>query len=358
MPNIPPITESSLKLRSMAVEVTGRCNQRCAYCYNAWRGEAGPAPDPSNELLKQRFDKLISQADLKYLSLTGGEPFMRDDLLDIIGYLNSRGLGVTVISNGGLLDEKLVSRLARHKVHYVQLTLAGADPGTHDGVCGPGSFSGVVNAIELLQNAGIRAYGSYLCTRQSAPQAGAVFEKFAALGVRHVAFNRFNPAGYSTTTLRQLMPTRSEVIVALESANAVAGDKGIKATCTMPIPQCVVERKKYPAIKFGGCSAGTKHAEYAVGMDGCLRLCTVHGRRLGSIDDTPLTDILASDYVACFRAEIPEFCTECPLAKSCLGGCGAAADWVFGSGAKLDPFVAQHVDPSFKSNDMPPQSQG
>ena len=40
---------------------------------------------------------------------------------------------------------------------------------------------------------------------------------------------------------------------------------------------------------------------------------------------------------------IPAFCEACPHREGCLGGCGAAAEWVFGRADELDPFLAQHV---------------
>jgi len=37
------------------------------------------------------------------------------------------------------------------------------------------------------------------------------------------------------------------------------------------------------------------------------------------------------------------FCKPCPHRDGCLGGCGAAAEWIFGQANELDPFLAQHV---------------
>ncbi len=334
-----------LKLRSIAIELTPRCNQRCLYCYNAWRDEAAP---PAGELATAQVcglvDKALAEAELGHVTLTGGEPFLRPDLDDIIAHINARGLRAAIVSNGRLVDERAAARLAQHDVAYVQVTILGAEAATHDALCGPGSFQGVTRGVERLVAAGVPVGGSFLCTRRNFEAAGPTLRLMHQLGIRcHAAFNRFNPSGPAAARVRALLPRRSEVLAALRAADAFAREHEMKLHCTMPIPQCMVDEAEFPGIEFGTCSAATDQAEYAVDPSGNLKLCTLQRRAIGSFLERGLAELVESEAVERFRARTPAFCQPCPHRATCRGGCGAAAEWVYGDPNALDPFLAQHV---------------
>jgi len=157
-----------LKLRSLALELTPRCNQQCLYCYNPWRREpTGATEELSTEEICGLVDKVLEEAELEHLTLTGGEPLMRRDLFEIVDYVNGCGLSVVLISNGGLIDEKAAQMLAVRDVQYVQVTFAGPEAHIHDALCGMGSFLGASSGVTNLVAAGVPVGGSFLCTRQN-----------------------------------------------------------------------------------------------------------------------------------------------------------------------------------------------
>ncbi|MCP4150268.1 MAG: radical SAM protein [bacterium] len=341
-----------LPMQALSVELTPRCNQRCIYCYNAWREDNGEKiGEPDFSTLEKIIKRLLEQVSVPAVTLTGGEPFLRSDIFDIIDLINTSadeapgGTAVNIISNGGTITAETAEKLSRRKVGYVQITLGGADAATHDNLCGTGTFEKAKQALHYLQEAGVRAGGSYLCTSLNNTQAGEVFEIFATLGVKQIAFNRFNPSGDQQRVAMKLMPTRTQVMEALEQANGKTGKYKLNVTNTMPIPPCVFDYNEYPHIKFGHCSAGDPRAQLAVGPDGNVKLCTLQKQTVGSVMETPLREILQGKGATGFRESIPEFCRGCPFAGICLGGCGAAAEWVYGSADQLDPFLAQHISP-------------
>ncbi|MBM4039414.1 MAG: radical SAM protein [Planctomycetes bacterium] len=335
-----------LKLRSVAFELTPRCNQRCLYCYNAWREEGAPVGgELSTGQVCGLVDKVLAEAELGHVTLTGGEPFLRADLLDIIGHVNARGLPVAIISNGRLVDDRLAAALAARDVAYVQVTLLGPDAATHDALCGAGSFDGVTRAAARLVAAGVAVGGSFLCTRRNFAAAGATLSLMRRLGMRdQVAFNRFNPSGPAAARVAELLPTRSQVLAALGEADAFTGAHGLRVHCTMPIPHCMADEAEFPNVEFGVCSAATEQAEYAVDPSGNLKLCTLQRRPVGNLFEHGFCELVEGEAAARFRARRPAFCQECPHGPSCRGGCGAAAEWVFGDPNALDPFLAQHVE--------------
>jgi radical SAM protein with 4Fe4S-binding SPASM domain len=341
--------QKKLLLRSLSIELTPRCNQGCVYCYNAWREDNGlQIGEPDFESIKRLLCLAMDQVRLHSLTLTGGEPFLRKDIHEIIDLVNQKGIHVCIISNGALVTRETAKKLSRQKVNYVQVTLTGADARTHDALCGKGSFEKVNKGIENLQGFGVTVGGSYLCTSHNFHQAGEIFERFVSYHIKQIAFNRFNPSGDPRRIVMSLLPTRSQVLGALTAANRKSGQYRLKVYNTMPIPPCVFDYREFPNIQFSQCSAGIPDAQLAVGADGNVRLCTLQKQSLGSLRDTPLADIIAGEALKRFREQIPDFCKECPYASVCLGGCGAAAEWVFGSPAEPDPFIAQHIMPDFK----------
>ena len=288
-----------LTLPSLALELTPRCNQRCVYCYNPWRGRpAAPGDELGTAALRALVDRILAQAELGHVTLTGGEPFLRDDLV-------------------GLIDH---------------------------GRSGPGSIEATVGGIARLAEAGVPVGGSFLCTHRNFAAAGATLRLMHQAGVRsHFAFNRFNPSGHAAAHLPALLPTRSDVLAALAAADRFAAEHDLTVHCTMPIPHCMVDEGDYPRIGFGQCSAGGDQGEYAVDPQGRLKLCTLQRRVLGSLFEASLAELVASEPARRFRRMIPAFCEACPHREGCLGGCGAAAEWVFGRADELDPFLAQHV---------------
>ncbi len=192
--------------------------------------------------------------------------------------------------------------------------------------------------------------GSFLCTSRSFGLAKATLERMLAIGiVHHYAFNRINPSGHATERVADLMPTRSQTLVALGQAESFAAAHDRKLHCTMPIPHCMVDEDEFPHITFGQCSAGSSAAEYAVDSRGNLKLCPLQQNVIGSLWERSFADLVADVAVAQFRTAVPEFCQDCPHASGCLGGCGAAAEWAFGAPDEVDPFLAQHIMLDFPS---------
>ncbi len=344
------MAEAQLPHRSFAIEVTARCNQRCLYCYNRWRADGGAATAvPTLADLQSLVLRLLDEAAPRHVTLTGGEPFSRPDLVEFVAWLHLRRLPVVIISNGGLLTAETARALAKFRVLAVQLTLAGGDAAAHDAICGSGAFAGVTRAFAYLHEARVPTSGSVLCTSQNAATADAIFARFAALGVRRLAFNRLNPSGYGRAVVRALMPTRSHVLQALGAAERFAAAGRGTVTNTMPLPPCAVDPADFPHVRFGQCAAGSKWGEPALGPDGDVRLCTLQRFALGNLRTTSLATLLASPRAERFRTQRPAFCADCPQAPSCLGGCRAAAEWAFGDACELDPFLAQHVMPDFEA---------
>lgn len=340
-------------LHAVALELTRYCNQKCDYCYNAWRHEPQSA-GAADDRWKARVDRLLDTFGIDHFTLTGGEPFAYRGVFEIIERIRARGVGVQMISNGGLIDDAMATRLVPLGLRFIQVTLNGAQRHLHEQHVGLDCFDKTVAGIRSLRRAGVPVVGCIVVTRKNAAHVGAILSVFRELDVHDIALSRFSPAGYGSGQVADLLPSIDDVTEALAQAEPIAASGAMRISSTMPLPPCAIEVERFPHIATGYCAVGTTMQEFAIGTDGRVRNCTLHDAVLANAGDiadpdTDLVALLRHDDVRRYRERaVPAFCRGCQHQKTCNGGCGAAARWVFGAlGAQVDPFVAQHVDDGF-----------
>ena len=135
--------------------VTFRCNCRCRMC-DVWRKNPAAEVEPSFYLRLP--------PSLKLVNLTGGEPFLRDDLPDIAEAVSERCPGATLhLSTNGLATDRIVVASARvRRVNRrvgVRISLDGLGA-EHDRVRGvPGAFKKAKETMQALRKAGLRDLG-------------------------------------------------------------------------------------------------------------------------------------------------------------------------------------------------------
>jgi len=90
-------------------KLTHRCNMRCPFC-NVWRDKT---PDLPTEDIFKIIDRL-ARSTVTVLSLEGGEPTLRKDILDIIKYAHSKSFYLFMTTNGTLLDKLPLKEFAKY----------------------------------------------------------------------------------------------------------------------------------------------------------------------------------------------------------------------------------------------------
>jgi radical SAM protein with 4Fe4S-binding SPASM domain len=341
------------KIYSVAVEVTGVCTQKCDYCYNEWRADNGAAFEHADTTkLLARVTRLVDTFEIDHFTVTGGEPFARKDIFKLFDLLRARGVGIQIISNGGLITEAIAQRLAPYGVHYVQVTLNGPDAALHEEHVGEGHFEPTLAGVRALKKHGVPVVGCVVVTKKNTARLGEILALWRSLGVTQISLSRFSPAGYAASYAAKLLPSRADLREAFAQA-VPFGKDGMHLVCTMPVPPCAVEVEEFAPIQFGSCPIGTSMQEFALGPDGKLKNCTLHRTAIGGVPDildgaVDLRKLVKAPEVTEYRKRLPEFCEGCLHAATCGGGCGAAAEWVLGDAKKTpDPFVWQHIDDDF-----------
>lgn len=167
-------------------ELTPLCNFDCKMCYVHLNKEQMAH---EHELLttKQWIDIMRQAVDagMMYADITGGECLTYPGFKDIYLYLVSRGVRVSILTNGSLLTEDVVSFLAQYRPEIIQVSVYGSSGEAYRRVTGYDAFDSVMKAIERLKKAGIRAKLSISPNRYLKEDAQALLEHVRTLGVEY-----------------------------------------------------------------------------------------------------------------------------------------------------------------------------
>ncbi len=140
--------------------LTERCNLRCAHCY-----QSGTCKEevPFSEIrrvigeVKEMVETWEDAHDLSFslsYNITGGEPFLRADLFDVLKEIRGNRGDIYLLTNGTLVTPERAQELAAHGVKGVQVSIEGPEK-VHDQIRGRGNFSKAVRGVEHLLEAGI-----------------------------------------------------------------------------------------------------------------------------------------------------------------------------------------------------------
>lgn len=127
------------------------CNLRCRHCYLDF-SEKDIVPF---ETVCNYLDQLADHG-CPELVLTGGEIFLRKDLLDIVAYTESKGFLFDLYTNANFIDRKKADQLSKHQITSVQISIYGTTAPIHEAVTRKaGTFDKSINAAKMLIERGV-----------------------------------------------------------------------------------------------------------------------------------------------------------------------------------------------------------
>jgi len=129
------------------MEITFRCNLKCAHCYVV-------EDKTKEELTFQEITDILDQIHEEgclWLCLSGGEPLVRKDFLDIYAYAKKKGFLITLFTNGTLITPEIVDYLQEYPPFMIDITLNGITAETYERITRvPGSFPKCLKGINLI----------------------------------------------------------------------------------------------------------------------------------------------------------------------------------------------------------------
>jgi MoaA/NifB/PqqE/SkfB family radical SAM enzyme len=261
--------------------VTGRCNLHCAGCYARAQGRP-----QEHEMGADLLRDLVAQADdlgVAVYLITGGEPFLRPELLDITA--QHPGMLFPIFTNGLLIDESAIGRLRQQPQVIPLLSLEGLPEDT-DARRGAGTHARVLDVMHRLRRHGLLFGTSLTVTRDNfALVTGDAYVRgLLAAGCRIVIYVNYIPIQEGT---EELAPTRDQCLSEPEVM------RGLRAR----LPALFV---CFPGneMVYGGCLAAGRGLCH-IGPAGTLEPCPFSPFHDVSLAETSLKDGLKSEL---FRA--------------------------------------------------------
>jgi len=138
--------------KSVDIHFTNRCNLTCKYCSDF----VGEQIDdlPIQEWLS--FIEELGKCTVLNVSIGGGEPFIRNDLKELIDSIVRNNMRFTMVSNGTLISDELAEYIASTgRCDSVQISIDGSFPLPHDVFRGNGSFEKAVSGLNRLRKYGV-----------------------------------------------------------------------------------------------------------------------------------------------------------------------------------------------------------
>lgn len=329
-------------LMAASIRVTKACNLRCPHCY------ASGGVALKNELKLPEMKSIIDQiAELKALHIfyTGGEPFMRRDLVEILKYTDKKGLGILISTNGQLVDQEILKKLKGLNIKLFQISIDGTQK-IHDTIRGKGVWEKAVQNLKiargiLKKNVGIGT----VMMKGNWRVLSKVLEQAVQSGADIFALMFLILEGRATEDLN---PSPEEYIKALNSIFRQYGrykDK-IRLAQNTTIPTALVPKKwrdegiheKFACCSFPYCIAVEANGDVAP-CDGFFNFPEMI---LGNVRKRSLTDIwrnskLLKEIRSIKPSDLKGVCQKCIYKEYCAGGCRASAYSVYGNLTMPDP---------------------
>jgi radical SAM protein with 4Fe4S-binding SPASM domain len=143
---------------SGGIALTHRCNLTCVHCYLGDKSEQHQWR--RSELSTRKWCTILDEvadAGCLYLLITGGEPLLRDDFAEIYTHAKTRGMLVSVFTNGTLISDSILALFQDLPPAGIEISLYGASAETYERITGhPEAFRRCLDNIERLIESGIQ----------------------------------------------------------------------------------------------------------------------------------------------------------------------------------------------------------
>jgi len=318
-------------LNTIYFYLTDSCNLRCRHCWIA--PDYHSDNDGCQFLSLEIYRAIIRQAKpmgLSTVKLTGGEPLLHPDIMEIIDIARENRLRLNVETNGVLLSDSIAKRIASGGTPGISVSLDGATAETHEWVRGvEGCFDLAVQGIKNAVAAGLETQVIMTVMRRNVGEIEDLVRLAEQLGVGLVKFNVVQP-----TERGQAMHERGETLGVkdlIELGSSIENGLAAKTRVKLHFHHPPAFRPMGKMLDVG-CTCGTCGITGIMGVlaDGSYALCGIGEHipemNFGKAPTVSLKDVWEHEPILRqLREGLPDrlegACADCAMKPMCMGSC-------------------------------------
>lgn len=292
-----------------------QCNQKCLFCYAAGQ-EMGKSREMTTHEWKQAIDRLEA-ARVPMVTFTGGEPTMRQDLAELIGY--AKKMVTRLNTNGVNLTPELVKALKAAGLDSLQVTLYSHDEAVHNALVGSSHFADTIQGIRNAVAAGLDiSINTPLCKKNADYETTLAF--IHSLGVPFVTVSGLICTGMAGINHLEYDLSGEELFGIVRKAKSFCNAQEMEIDFTSP---GLIERKRLEELGMNVPMCGACLSNMAIAPDGTVVPCQSwlgSDASLGNILTKPFKRIWNHTKCKALRNMSEEQALQCPFRNE-KGGC-------------------------------------
>jgi len=326
---------------NLIAELTYRCPLRCAYCSNPvdWaRVRDGLDADAWGRVMRE-----AAALGAIHVGLTGGEPTVRRDLVEIVGHAARAGLYPHLVTAGLPLEPDGLDPLVAAGLRSVQLSIQDADPAASDAMAGTPSFARKLAFARAVRARGLPLTLNVVVHRGNLDRVDELVALARELDADRLELANVQYHGQALANRAALLPARAQLDRALARVEA--------ARAASPRPEILVALPDYhrerPKPCMGGWGAKMMVVDPAGRVLPCHAAAGLPGLEFWRVTERPLAACWRdAPGMNAFRGEgwMREPCRSCPERGRDHGGCRCQAFALLGDAAATDPVCALAPD--------------
>jgi radical SAM protein with 4Fe4S-binding SPASM domain len=357
-PSLPEINNGSDTLQTVYWICTQACNLQCSYCYQDAHKKRRHelSTEEAKNLIRQ-----VAEVGVSTFIFTGGEPFVRRDLLELAAYARSCALQTNLITNGSYITSKNIAEVSAI-FQNVTVSVDGTTQ-AHDRSRGRGSWARAVNAIELLIEAGVNVDVNSVLTRyglDTVDQLLALVRQWKIGQHRIIPQFPMGRAGQFTEdelTEESILQLGDYLHATARAVSSQTGSYAAEGSYSTRL------------TRRNHCGAGL--SEISVDPEGWVYPCKLlqyPDFRTANVRDTPLIEIFDTHPVLQMtRARVVdtlEPCKTCVIKNHCGGGCRGIHFSYTHDYLKANPLFCAYLRNVFEvsawasTGEVPPERRG
>lgn len=324
----------------LLAELTYRCPLACPYCSNPLN-----LAEYGDELTTAQWRRVLGEArelGVLQLHLSGGEPLLRRDLVELAGTARELGMYTNLITSALGLSRRRAEELRAAGLDHVQISIQADDPAVSDRIAGTPSFERKIEAARLVKELGWPLTLNVVLHRQNIDRIPALLRLAEELDADRLELANTQYYGWAWRNRDALLPSRAQ----LDQAETVVRAARKRLQGCMDVIYVVPDYySRYPKPCMGGW--GSRQLTVAPNGDvlPCPAAQALPLPRASVREDSLARIWTESPLFQSFRgtAWMPEPCRSCDRREVDFGGCRCQAFQLTGDAARTDPVC--HLSP-------------